>query len=177
MNHNSNTVGETAETLVLTAQPLTADVFAPYGDVIASVGAAEPMNQGMGQRFRDLAEVDVLSQAGRPAISRVRCLPEHVPVPLRLMERHPLSTQAFIPTDGQRYIIVVAPAGQPPKLEDFRAFVADGSQGISYGRGIWHHPMIALDKECDFVEVHRGGAGTNCDEVELPGAIEVRLME
>src|SRR5699024_2931784 len=127
--------------LQLKAAPLTAEAFAPYGQVIASVGEAEPMTQGMGQRFRDLAIVDVLAESGRPAISRVRCLPEPLPIRLRLMERHPLSTQAFIPADGQRYVVVVAPAGEPPQLDALRAFVCSGGQGISYGRGIWHHPM------------------------------------
>lgn len=166
----------TRETLVLTAEPLTAEAFAPYGDVIQTVGEAEPINQGMGQRFREVATVDVLNEGGRPAISRIRCLPEQVPVPLRLMERHPLSTQAFIPTDGgQRYIVVVAPAGAQPRPEDFRAFLCSGGQGISYGRGTWHHPMIVLDGECDFTEIHRAGTGANCDEVELQDRAEVRL--
>lgn len=159
----------------LVAEPLTAAAFASYGEVIASVGEAEPMNQGMGQRFRDLATVDVLAEAGRAAISRVRCRPEPEPIRLRLMERHPLSTQAFIPVDGQRYIVVVAPAGDPPALDTFRAFVCDGGQGISYGRGIWHHPMIALDKQCDFIEVHRAGKDRNCDEAELPGPVEIAM--
>src|SRR5699024_4361233 len=115
--------------LTLVAEPLTAEAFAPYGDVIESGGDAEPINQGMGQRFRDLPRVDVLNEGGRPAISRIRVTPEPMPAQLRLMERHPLSTQAFIPPDGQQYIVVVAPAGEPPRLEDFRAFLATGDQG------------------------------------------------
>jgi len=159
----------------LNAELLSAAAFAPYGQVIESTGDGEPMNQGMGQRFRDLATVDVLAEQGAPAISRVRCLPEPLPIRLRLMERHPLSTQAFIPADGQRYVVVVAPAGEPPQLDAFRAFVCDGGQGINYGRGIWHHPMIALDKSCDFIEIHRAGPDTNCDEANLPSVIEIRL--
>lgn len=166
-----------SEIYQLQAEPLTAAAFAPYGGIIASGGVAEDMNQGMGQRFRDLAAVDVLAESGRPAISRVRSLAEPLPIRLRLMERHPLSTQAFIPVDGQCYVVVVAPAGEPPALDSFRAFVCTGGQGISYGRGIWHHPMIALDQTCDFIEIHRAGPGTNCDETELPGPVEVRLPD
>lgn len=177
MDDTGSAAGAGHEILTLTAAPFSADAFAPYGEVIESAGEAESMNQGMGRRFRDLARVDVLADDGRPAISRVRCLPEPVPVRLRLMERHPLSTQAFIPADGQRYIVVVAPAGEPPGLEALRAFLCRGAQGVSYGRGVWHHPMIALDNQCDFIEVHRAGPGANCDEVELAGAVEVRLPD
>ena len=93
------------------------------------------------------------------------------PLQISLMERHPLSSQAFVPVDGQRYIVVVAPAGDAPKPESLRAFVATGDQGINYRRGVWHHPMIALDRVCEFVEVHRAGPETNCDEVAIDAAM------
>ncbi|HET7315644.1 ureidoglycolate lyase [Salinisphaera sp.] len=163
--------------LTLTAVPLSPEAFAPFGDVIESQGPSNPINQGKGWRYPDLARVDVASGDGRTAISRVACVPEATPVRLRLMERHPLGSQAFIPVDGQRYIVVVAPAGEPPGPDALRAFVASGDQGINYHRGVWHHPMIALDNACDFLEVHRAGPGNNCDEVEIGARIAVRLPD
>lgn len=164
------------QTRTLTARPLTAEAFAPYGDVIESTGHPIPINQGKGQRYLDLARVDITSEGGRAAISRVTCVSEEVPVPLRLMERHPLGSQAFIPVDGQRYIVVVAPAGEPPQPDDIHAFLAHGHQGINYHRGVWHHPMIALDKACDFLEVHRAGPEKNCDEVDITIPMAVHLQ-
>lgn len=161
----------------LTTEPLTPEAFAPYGDVIASTGESIPINQGKGWRYLDLAQVDVADDNGRAAISRVVCAPEDAPVPLRLMERHPLGSQAFIPVNGQRYIVVVAPAGEPPRPESIHAFLANGEQGINYHRGVWHHPMIALDTACDFLEVHRAGPGDNCDESEVSLPIQVRLPD
>ena len=159
--------------LVLTAQPLTVAAFAAYGDVIAATGDASPINQGMGDRSQDLAQVDVAADGGRAAISVIRCVPESLPITLRLMERHPLGSQAFIPLNGQRYVVVVAPAGAPPARDDLRAFVCRGDQGINYHRGIWHHPMLALDRACEFAEFHRAGPGANCDEAELPCTVVV----
>lgn len=159
----------------LTAEPLTAEGFAPYGDVITSTGDAIPINQGKGWRYPDLAQVEVSAEDGRAAISRVACMPEQPPVPLRLMERHPLGSQAFIPMHGQRYIVVVAPPGNPPDAAAIRAFLAHGDQGINYHRGVWHHPMIALDDACDFLEVHRAGPGDNCDEAAIDTYLTVRL--
>ena len=161
------------QTLMLTAQPLTAAAFAPYGDVIEAEGSAQSMNQGFGQRYQDLARIEVAAAGGRPAVSLVACSPEQAPVPLRLMERHPLGSQIFYPLDGQRYLVVVAPAGDPPAPADLRAFVASGRQGVNYHLGTWHHPMIALDKNCHFIEFHRAGPGANCDEAPL--AIPVRV--
>ena len=65
----------TDDRLVLTAQPLTADAFAAYGDVIAARGESSTINQGMGGRCSDLAKVDVTADGGRAAISVIRCAP------------------------------------------------------------------------------------------------------
>jgi ureidoglycolate lyase len=165
----------TLEKITLTAVALTAEGFAPYGDVIEARGTAIPINQGKGWRHLDLARIDVTAEGGHAAVSVVTAAPEALPVPLRLMERHPLGSQVFAPMDGQRYIVVVAPAGEAPAVESLRAFIASGKQGINYHRGTWHHPMIALDRRCDFLEVHRMGPGTNCDEVPIPARVSVRL--
>lgn len=162
--------------LELVATPLSAKAFAPYGDVIESTGPSIPINHGTGHRYRDLATVTVAAEGGRPAISRVACVAEAVPVLLRLMERHPLGSQAFVPVDGQRYLVVVAPPGAAPKPDALRAFLANGRQGINYHRGTWHHPIIALDRDCEFVEVHRAGPDDNCEEVEIGTHVEVYLQ-
>jgi ureidoglycolate lyase len=161
--------------LVLDAQPLTVEAFAPYGDVIAARGEASTINQGMGGRCSELAQVDLTADGGRAAISVIRCVPESLPIELRLMERHPLGSQAFVPLNGQRYVVVVAPAGAPPKREDLRAFLCRGDEGINYHRSVWHHPMLALDRPCEFAEFHRAGPGNNCDETALPCPVVVHV--
>lgn len=164
------------DTLTLQARPLTRERFAPYGDVIEMRGhTPSSMNQGWGQRYHDLAAVDV-GDDGRTAISLVRAQPESVPIPLRLMERHPLASQIFMPRGPQPFVVVVAPAGGIPGRGDLEAFVSDGTQGINYHKGIWHHPMIALESVTDFLVVDREGPGNNCDEADIAdGRVEVRL--
>ena len=48
-----------------------------------------------------------------------------------------------------------------------RAFWSDGWQGVNYAKGVWHHPLLALDQVSDFVVVDRGGEQPNCDELPL----------
>lgn len=167
----------TGHTTRLVAEPLTAEGFAPFGDVIESGGAFNEINQGKGRRYSELARLDLAAEHGYPTISRVACIAEDLPVPLRVMERHPLGTQVFVPLDGQRYLVVVAPAGEPPAIADFRVFIARSTQGINYHRGVWHHPMIALDADCEFIEVHRGGPGVNCDESPIAHHVVADLAE
>ena len=36
---------------------------------------------------------------------------------------------------------------------------------MNYARGVWHHPVIAMARETEFVVVDRGGPGNNLVEV------------
>ena len=147
---------------------LTRAAFAPFGDVIESEGRDHyPINAGMAQRYHDLAEVDVMAGGGRPLISLLKAKPVALPLLLRLMERHPLSSQAFIPLSAVPFLIVVAPASRTLGLARLKAFRSNGRQGINYRRGTWHHPLLALDSVSDFLIVDRGGEGDNCDEIDI----------
>jgi ureidoglycolate lyase len=151
----------------LAVEALTRVAFAPFGDVIESEGRGHyPINAGTAERYHDLATVDVGAAGGRPLISLCRAQPVGLPLTLRLMERHPLSSQAFIPLSGTPFLIVVAPAGELG-IEGIRAFRSNGRQGINYSAGTWHHPLIALELVSDFLVVDRGGEGDNCDEVPI----------
>ena len=147
---------------------LTAKAFAPYGDVI-EVEGREPVaiNAGTAERYSDLAQVDVGAAGGRLLISLCRAKPVGLPLRLRLMERHPLSSQAFVPLSRAPFLIIVAPPGEGLRSEDIRAFRSNGRQGINYRAGTWHHPLLALSKITDFLIIDRGGEGENCEEISV----------
>jgi ureidoglycolate lyase len=152
----------------LTIEPLTREAFAPFGDVIELDGARQiPINLGTTIRYHDLARVDVDEAGGRPLINLFRGQPRALPFEVTMLERHPLGSQAFVPLTDKPYLVVVAPAGQLA-FDAVRAFVTSGWQGVNYAKGVWHHPLIALDVVSDFIVVDRGGEGHNCDEEALP---------
>lgn len=163
-------MSSTAETHVIAARPLTAAAFAPYGDVIEMTGhEPAPMNQGWAQRYHDLADVDVADSRGTVQISLARSQAEEAPVTLRLLERHPLGSQIFMPLSARPFLVVVAGADDRPGRDALRAFVGSAGQGVNYRKGVWHHPMIALEAASDFLIVDRQGPGSNCDEIAVPG--------
>ena len=148
----------------LFARPLTKEAFAPFGDVIETDGAAHfAINGGTTTRFHDLAHVDVATEGGRPLISIFRGQPFAFPVEIRMMERHPLGSQAFVPLQPVPFLIVVAPDrdGQPGEPQ---AFLAAPGQGVNYARNVWHHPLVSLSQTSDFVVVDRGGEQPNLEE-------------
>jgi ureidoglycolate lyase len=159
----------------VTPEPLAAEAFAPFGSVIEASDAAVriEINQGHAIRYDRLADLDVEDQGGTGAISlfRARPLPELV---LRQFERHPLGSQSFVPLGGRPYLVAVAPAGQFD-ASAVRVFRAEGHQGVHYRKGVWHHFLLVLDTESDFLVVDRAGPGDNCDEVELAPADRIRV--
>lgn len=152
---------------LLAVEPLDAAAFAPFGEVIEPAAAKQvcAINEGSAQRYHDLATLDCDTQDGRVVVSLFRAAPRTLPFAVRMLERHPLGSQAFVPLDpATRYLVVVAtdPAAAP------RAFLADRGRGINLRRGTWHHPLLALDATCDFLVLDREGPGVNCEEAALP---------
>lgn len=151
--------------MILQAQPLSRARFAPYGDVVESVGAGHfPINSGTMERYHDLAQVEP-GDGGRVLVSIVQCNQvSTLPHRLQLIERHSLGSQAFVPLGGARMVIVVAPPGDSISTDQLEAFLSDGKQGINYRPGVWHMPLIAFEKGRQFLVIDRGGPGENCDE-------------
>lgn len=153
----------------LTVEPLTPATFAPFGEVISTATARDEykINLGTTTRFHDISRVDVGDEGGTPIISIFRGTPRPMPIEIRMMERHPLGSQAFVPLSGQKFLIVVAGGSDIPAPEKLRAFISDGSQGVTYAKNVWHHPLLVLEPESDFLIVDRSGPGNNLNEIDL----------
>lgn len=158
----------------ITTELLTAEAFAPFGNVIEVSERARhfPINNGSTERYHDLARLDVSSDNGHAILSIFRATPRRLPMQLLLLERHPMGSQAFMPLSQLPYLVVVAGAGEQPDLTRIRCFRAAPTQGVNYARGTWHHPLLALHAASDFLVVDRGGAEdqANCDECALTDA-------
>ncbi len=158
--------------IVLRANALNAEAFAPFGDVIEVEGRRPRwINQGTCRRFDDLASIDVAQAGGRPALSIFEAEPRRLPLEIRMLERHPLSSQAFIPLQPQSFLVVVAESEAAAVVGDLQVFMSFGHQGINYRRSTWHHPLIALEHVSRFLVVDRAGPGVNCDELVLDARI------
>src|SRR5262245_1654939 len=129
----------------LSAFPLIASAFSPFGDVLEA-----PDRPGRAIFANALA-----SRRGeaKPTLSLVHRPPTELPVQSSTMERHRWSSQTFLPLNAGRWLIVVAPhmpSGDKPDMANARAFVARGTQGVTYGADVWHHPFTGLDRPARF---------------------------
>lgn len=142
--------------------PLTAEAFAPFGDVLEASGAPDKIiNQGQCGRFHDRARLDFSD--GRAGISLFDANLRTLPLDLEMVERHPDGSQAFLPMAHVPFLVVVAPdeggvPGQP------LAFVTKAGQGINFHRGTWHGVLTPLHAPGLFAVVDRIGEGANLEE-------------
>ncbi|UWQ35219.1 ureidoglycolate lyase (plasmid) [Leisingera sp. M527] len=147
----------------LTAKPLTAAAFAPYGDVIEVAGAPDKMiNQGMCGRHHDLAALN-FGEDGRAGISLFDAKARHLPHKVDMLERHPEGSQAFVPVNGVPMLVVVADDkdGTPANLQ---AFISQPGQSINLYRNTWHGVLAPLGAPGQYIVVDRIGTTPNLEE-------------
>ncbi|MEL7152127.1 MAG: ureidoglycolate lyase [Pseudomonadota bacterium] len=146
----------------IVAQPLTAEAFAPYGDVLDCSGPPDKMiNAGLCGRYHDRATLDFGD--GRAGISLFKAELRALPYEFDLVERHPEGSQAFIPMSLDPFLVIVAPdeAGRPGRPQ---AFLTTPGQGINFHRGTWHGVLTPLSGSGLFAVVDRIGEGANLEE-------------
>lgn len=159
----------------LPIEPLTKQAFARFGEVIEIEGAVPlSINQGYARRFNDLARIDVAAEGGQINVSWFVASMRPAPIAIRLMERHPLGSQMFMPLGGADWLVVVC--ADPRNAASYRAFAATGHQGVNYARNCWHHPLLVRKDASPFLVVDRKGDGDNLEEYWLDETTQLDLM-
>ena len=152
----------------LTARPLTPAAFAAFGEVIEPENAGRiSINDGLTTRFNDLFTIDVNDNGGRPVVSLFRTAPLPLPHRVRVMERHPQGSQAFMPTDEIPFLVLVGGDVDPIGAADLSLFITNGRQGVNFYKNTWHHFQIVLKKQRDFIVIDRAGPGDNLEETKI----------
>jgi ureidoglycolate hydrolase len=122
----------------VTAEVLTPEAFAPYGQVVGLEDVRIEL------REQEVFHLDIIAYKRKPI--RV----DH-------LNRHYTATQALVPLAGRPVVIVV---GAPEltfqsadDLDQLRAFVFDGSRGINLALKVWHEGPFPLMENVDLVNV------------------------
>ncbi len=163
----------------LSVRPLTPPAFAPFGRVVGVAGqdpalTGRVINGGNALRYDLLTDLQMQAQGGQPMLALFRAQPRCFPLSVTAMERHMLGARAFLPLGTQRFIVVVAPAGDPPTPGQLQAFVSDGRQGIVLAPGTWHHALLAIDGG-DFAVLERRASIEDCEVHAVVACVVVRL--
>ena len=139
--------------------PLTAEAFAPFGEVLDATGDYRLINAGLCRRHHDRARLD-FGLDGRAGISIFNAEPRALPYSFDLIERHPDGSQAFLPMTQHPFLVIVAPGPEAEPL----AYLTNGAQGVNLRRGTWHGVLTPLHAPGLFAVVDRIGTTPNLEE-------------
>ena len=135
--------------------------FAEYGDLISTDNISPiDINAGYAKRFDNLANLDTSKNDGKTIVSIFSALKRNFPMKIDMMEKHPLSSQAFMPMQETTFLSFVAPLGDFPEINKIQSFVIPPKIGINYKPGVWHFPLITTENT-DFLVIDRKGSGEN----------------
>jgi ureidoglycolate lyase len=179
----------------LTPQPLTKEAFAAFGDVVEVPAAKQSeqddsansslimINGGNTERYDSLVNVELEAAGGKSETHAVinifraqpRPVSKDLAMNIEMVERHPFGSQSFHPLSGEEYLVLVADAVEEPTPENLHLFIARADQGINYHKNTWHHPVLGLNKVCDFLVVDRKGGGNNCEEYYFGKDVKIQI--
>jgi ureidoglycolate lyase len=174
--------------LHLHAQALNAQDMAPYGWVLDTrlaftADAGRLINAGTSRRADFPGELVLNTQGARPLACVFRARGQAVSGPWRMLERHRLGTQTFVPLGGAApqeandvaCVLLVALGTDAPDLSTLRAFRVNVQQAFTLKPGTWHHPLIATHDR-DFLVLERSAETVDCEVVTLERAVTVQAL-
>ncbi len=158
---------------------LTAESFAPYGQVIAPLRAGGQGAETGYDPETAASEAKLVLQHGVPRLW-IMHLP-HVGLGFSRIARHRRVTQCLGSLGGKEWLIGVAPPGDladeaRPRLEDIVAFRIPGDRVIKLHVATWHAGPHFVHDECQFVNLEN--LDTNRQDfhaVPLPAECRYRL--
>jgi ureidoglycolate lyase len=154
-----NTVRE----LVIHAEEATPAALEGYGDILGRTDVPVVISEFM--TAVELRKPVRFSSDDKTILSLATV--HRRPLEVRWLERHYKHTQTFIPLGGKPFVIALAKptATEFPDPEDVRAFLFDGSCGITMHIGTWHEFPFALVDPTDMVVILRSETNENLHNV------------
>jgi len=147
--------------IIIKPKKITRKNFKKFGDVISTKKIKSiNINDGYAKRFNDLCRINTSSKKGSTIVSIFSAKKRKFPMNIKMMEKHSLGSQAFMPMEEATFLVFVAPKGKKPNIKKLKSFIIPEQIGINYRPGIWHFPLIST-KNMNFLVIDRKGKGNN----------------
>lgn len=187
----------------ISVEPLSPERFAAYGGVLSADHQVKNVkssaaNYGTAIKMHKVAPIInnyhqcKSGQAASANWNIFRCsAPKHLiknnVYTAKVVERHPFSTQTFVPMgqnlDKISYLVIVAKTDEAseqrlPDPKTLKAFICKGNQAVTYGVGTWHAPMVVVDQLVPYIDfavlIHENGvADEDCQECYFEPGVRV----
>ena len=147
--------------IIIKPKKINSKNFKKFGDLISTRNRKPiKINNGYANRYDNLCKINTSAKNGSTTVSIFSAKKRRFPMNIKMMEKHPLGSQAFIPMKECTFLVFVAPRGEKPNVKKIESFIVPKQTGINYKPGIWHFPLISK-KKMNFLVVDRKGKGNN----------------
>ena len=147
--------------LIVKPKKVSKKNFKKFGQIIdTSKKKYFRINDGFAKRYDNLGKINTSINKGKTIVSIFSAKKRRFPMKIKMMEKHPLGSQAFIPMNETKFFVFVAPRGKKPNINRIESFIVPKQNGINYKPGIWHFPLIST-KNMNFLVIDRKGIGNN----------------
>ncbi len=153
---------------------LTPATFAPFGRVLQpGLGSVKRIRYGAVRLSQNPDFLDRDADAVDLALDFYDVAPHGARLDAVQAERHPHSAQLFVPLAEARYLVVVWPMHPDAHA---RAFVGGPGQAVIYKPGIWHHGIVAIERQTPFASLlWRTKTGNDTEFFALPKPVVIDL--
>ena len=120
--------------------------FSKYGQLITTQNLdSKDINEETTKSFYDLVNIEIYGEDKECRVNIFKSTKRIFPLEINMLENHPLSSQAFIPLQHTKFIVVVAPVANTPDINLIEAFYVSSEEGINFKPKVWHFPLIATE--------------------------------
>jgi ureidoglycolate lyase len=140
-------------TIDLAVEPATPESIAPFGEIVGGAGTPVIPSSAFYSEVQSYRPLFVSDEEAEMSL----CTVKRRPLQVRYMERHFKHTQVFLPLAGRPFVAVLAPPTETdmPDIDQARAFLFDGTAGLSMHIGTWHEFPFALFDDTQIVVLLR----------------------
>ena len=119
-------------TIIIKPKKISKKNFKTFGDLINIKNKKFiNINNGYAKRFDNLGNINTSKLKGITIMSIFSAKKRLFPMNIKMMEKHPLGSQSFIPMSDSSFLIFVAPKGREPNINKIESFVVPNQTGIN----------------------------------------------
>ena len=137
--------------------------FFEFGDFIHPFDKEpENINTNTTKSYFDLANIEILGKDNKARLNLFDATKRIFPLAIDMLEKHPLSSQVFMPLGNYPFFVIVCPPSAKPDLKNLKIFKVENGSGVNFKPMVWHFPLISID-DAKFITIDKKNSDNNLE--------------
>ena len=137
--------------------------FLEFGDFINPYDKkAEDINTNTTKSYFDLANIEILGEDTKARLNLFDAKKRKFPLMIDMLEKHPFSSQVFLPLGNSPFFVIVCPPSTKPDLNNLKIFKIENGNAVNFKPMVWHFPLISIN-DAKFITIDKKIADSNLE--------------